>query len=71
MIMSRPEIIGREIRAGITRKALRHDQTAVKAHMSEATLNRRLKDPGRLTLSEICQLEKVLGIRILNPELKN
>ena len=71
MIMNRSELIGREIRAGQSRMRLRQADIAVKLRMSLATYNRRLNEPERFTLEDLLELEKVLKIELLNPNLKN
>lgn len=71
MLMNRSEIIGREIRAGTSRLMLKQVEVATRIHMSPATYERRLKDPGTFKLDELLKLEKELKIELLNPKLKN
>lgn len=71
MLMNRSEIIGREIRAGTARLKLSQAEVAVRLHMSIATYNKRLNNPGEFKLDELVKLEKELKIELLNPALKN
>lgn len=71
MLMSRSELIGREIRAGTARMMLSQAEVAARLHMSIATYNKRLRRPEGFRLEELVKLEKELRIELLNPALKN
>lgn len=61
----REEALRRSIKSGMALKDYGNPEMATRMHMSVSSWERRLREPRLLRYPELCDLERILSIRIL------
>lgn len=69
-LSSKSETLSRKIKAGQAMKALTSEELAIKMHMSRTKLYDLIKYPTRIKVEELEQFEEVLGICLLDVNVK-
>lgn len=68
--MKRTEELAAKLKALQALKGYGSKEMGVKIHASQTTWNRRLNNPGSMTVAELIRLEKAFGVTLLNTEVK-
>ena len=69
-LSSKSEMLSRKIKAGQDMKALTAEELAIKMHMSRTKLYDLIKCPTQIKVKELERFEEVLGICLLDVNVK-
>jgi len=65
-MVSKEETLRRKIKSGQAMYDLSNSDMAAKMHMSLPSWERRLMNPGKISFLELCRLDQILHMNLMN-----